>query len=106
MSAVGLNKGEAPQWLIKASPLDHRLPAQPGCRRPGARSRPAANENSAAARVVDACRDSGESVIASADLLNRLALPADIKARSLGLIRLRGKEQAIGLCVLTHAVSK
>jgi adenylate cyclase len=58
-----------------------------------------------AARLVDACRDSGESVIASADLLDRLALPPDVKARSLGLIRLRGKEQAIGLCVLTQAVS-
>jgi adenylate cyclase len=58
-----------------------------------------------AARLVDACRDSGEQVIASADLLDRLALPADVKARSLGLIRLRGKEQAIGLCVLTQAVS-
>jgi adenylate cyclase len=58
-----------------------------------------------AARLVDACRDSGESVIASADLLDRLVLPPGVVARSLGLIRLRGKEQAIGLCALTRAVA-
>jgi hypothetical protein len=58
-----------------------------------------------AAPLVDACRDSGEHVIASADLLDRLVLPPDVKAQSLGLIRLRGKEQAIGLCALTRAVS-
>ena len=56
-----------------------------------------------AARLVDACRESGKSVIASADLLDRLVLPAGIEARSLGLIRLRGKEQAIGLCALIEA---
>ena len=56
-----------------------------------------------AARLVDACRDSGESVIASANLLDRLVLPPGIAARSLGVIRLRGKEQAIGLCVLAQA---
>lgn len=56
-----------------------------------------------AARLVDACRDSGETVIASADLLDRLVLPPDVAARSLGLIRLRGKEQAIRLCALARA---
>jgi adenylate cyclase len=56
-----------------------------------------------AARLVDACRESGESVIASVDLLDRLVLPPGIEARSLGLIRLRGKEQAIGLCALVQA---
>jgi adenylate cyclase len=54
-------------------------------------------------RLVDACRDSGESVIASADLLERLVLPPGVAARSLGLIRLRGREQAIGLCALAQA---
>jgi adenylate cyclase len=58
-----------------------------------------------AARLVDACRDSGESVIASADLLERLVLPPGVAARSLGPIRLRGKEQAIGLCALAQATS-
>lgn len=55
-----------------------------------------------AARLVDACRDSGESVIASADLLDRLVLPPGVAARSLGLIQLRGKEHAIGLCALVQ----
>jgi class 3 adenylate cyclase len=41
-------------------------------------------------------------VIASADLLDRLVLPPDVAARSLGFIRLRGNEQAIGLCALAH----
>jgi class 3 adenylate cyclase len=31
-----------------------------------------------AARLVDVCRDSGESVIASADLLDRLMLPPGV----------------------------
>jgi adenylate cyclase len=55
-----------------------------------------------AARLVDVCRESGESVIASADLLDRLVLPPGVAARSLGLIRLRGKLQAIGLCALAQ----
>lgn len=56
-----------------------------------------------AARLVDVCCDSGESVIASADLLDRLVLPPGVAALSLGLILLRGKEQAIGLCPLAQA---
>jgi adenylate cyclase len=56
-----------------------------------------------AARLVDACRESGELVIASADLLDQLALPPGVVARSLGLIQLRGKEQAMGLCALAQA---
>jgi adenylate cyclase len=56
-----------------------------------------------AARLVDACRESGEQVIASADLLDRLVLPQGVGARPLGLIRLRGKEQAIELCALAQA---
>ena len=55
-----------------------------------------------AARLLDVCRDSGESVIASTELLDRLVLPLGIATRSLGLIRLRGKEQAIRLCALTQ----
>ena len=56
-----------------------------------------------AARLVDVCRDSDESIIASADLLDRLLLPPHVAARSLGLIRLRGKEQAIGVCARAQA---
>jgi adenylate cyclase len=52
------------------------------------------------ARIVDACRDSGEAVIVSADLLGRLALPAGIAARALGPVRLRGREAAIELVAL------
>ena len=57
-----------------------------------------------AARLVDACRERGETVIASADLLDRLMLPAGVTMRSLGEVRLRGKQQAIGLCVLAQAM--
>ena len=42
------------------------------------------------------------AVIASADLLDRLVLPPGIAARSMGLIRLCGKEQAIGLYALVQ----
>jgi adenylate cyclase len=45
-----------------------------------------------AARLVDVYRDSDGSVIASVDLLERLVLPPDVAARSLGFGRLRGKE--------------
>jgi hypothetical protein len=38
--------------------------------------------------------------LASADLLDRLVLPPDVAARSLGP---SGKEQAIGLCPLAQA---
>jgi adenylate cyclase len=55
-----------------------------------------------AARLVDVCRNRAESVIASVDLLDRLVLPPAVAARSLGLVRLRGKEQAVGLCALTQ----
>lgn len=58
-----------------------------------------------AARLVDACRDSGESVVASVSLLDQLELPPNVIARPLGLIRLRGKEQAIDLCALDQATS-
>ena len=58
-----------------------------------------------AARLVDACRDSGESIIASADLLDRLVLPPGIAARPLGRIKLRGKEQPIGLFALGEAIN-
>jgi adenylate cyclase len=56
-----------------------------------------------AARLVDVCRDSGESVVASAELLDRVVLPLGIATRSLGLIQLRGKEHAIGVNALVQA---
>jgi len=53
-----------------------------------------------AARIVDACRSTGETVIASKTLLDRLVVPAGIKARPLGAVPLRGKEQSVELVAL------
>jgi len=53
-----------------------------------------------AARIVDACRDSGEPVIASAALLHQLAIPPGIAARALGPIQLRGKKSPVELFAL------
>jgi adenylate cyclase len=52
------------------------------------------------ARIVDVCRDSGQQVIASAALLDQLALPPGIAARALGPTMLRGKKTALDLFVL------
>jgi len=53
------------------------------------------------ARIVDACRTSGEQVIASAALLDQLSLPPGIAARAMGPLKLRGKESALELVALT-----
>jgi hypothetical protein len=59
-----------------------------------------------AARLQQACRDTGQRVLASAALVNRLAaLPPGIVKRSIGRLRLRGKENEIELYALTAAVS-
>ena len=59
-----------------------------------------------AARLQQACRDTGQRVLASAALVNRLAaLPPGIAKRSIGQLRLRGKENEIELYALTAAVS-
>ena len=59
-----------------------------------------------AARLQQACRDTGQRVLASAALVNRLAaLPPGIAQRSIGRLRLRGKENEIELYALTAAVS-
>ena len=51
-----------------------------------------------AARLQQACRDTGQRVLASAALVNRLAaLPPGIAKRSIGRLRLRGKENEIEL---------
>ena len=58
-----------------------------------------------AARIHEACRETGHAVLASAALVDRLgALPAGIVARALGPLRLRGKEAALALYAL-EAVS-
>ena len=55
------------------------------------------------ARLVDACRETGEPVIASATLLERLVVPKGIAARALGPIRLHGKTSAVELVALRAA---
>jgi adenylate cyclase len=56
-----------------------------------------------AARIQDLCRQTGDRVIASADLINRLELPSGVAKRSLGDLRLRGKGADLALYALTMA---
>jgi len=56
-----------------------------------------------AARIVDACRERNESVIASAALLRQLAMPPAIVARPLGPIQLRGRKGPVELSALQPA---
>ncbi len=59
-----------------------------------------------AARLQQACRDTGQRVLASAALVNRLAaLPPGIAQHSIGRLRLRGKENEIELFALAAAQS-
>jgi adenylate cyclase len=54
-----------------------------------------------AARIQQACRDTGYRVLASAALLERIgALPVGVMGRSLGALPMRGKEQPIVLYAL------
>ena len=55
------------------------------------------------ARIQELCRQTGDRVLASADLINRLALPPGVSKRSLGDLRLRGKESDVALYALTQA---
>jgi adenylate cyclase len=57
------------------------------------------------ARIVDACRDTGELVIASAALLRQLTMPAGADARPLGPILLRGKKSPVELFALKAAAA-
>ena len=54
-----------------------------------------------AARIQDLCRETGDRVLASADLIDRLELPRGIAKRSLGDLRLRGKGADLALYALT-----
>jgi adenylate cyclase len=56
-----------------------------------------------AARIQELCRQTGDRVIASAELIDRLELPAGIAKRSLGDLRLRGKGADLALYALTNA---
>jgi adenylate cyclase len=54
-----------------------------------------------AARIQELCRETGDRVLASADLIDRLELPSGITKRSLGDLRLRGKAADLALYALT-----
>jgi adenylate cyclase len=56
-----------------------------------------------AARIQELCRQTGDRVIASADLVDRLELPPKVAKRSLGDLRLRGKGADLALYALTKA---
>jgi adenylate cyclase len=53
------------------------------------------------ARIQELCRQTGDRVLASADLIDRLELPPGIAKRSLGDLRLRGKGVDLALYALT-----
>ncbi|HEY3620915.1 MAG TPA: adenylate/guanylate cyclase domain-containing protein [Roseiarcus sp.] len=53
------------------------------------------------ARIQELCRQTGDRVLASADLVDRLELPPGIGKRSLGDLRLRGKGADLALYALT-----
>ena len=56
-----------------------------------------------AARIQDFCRETGDRVLASADLIDRLELPPGVAKRSLGDLRLRGKGADLALYALAKA---
>jgi adenylate cyclase len=56
-----------------------------------------------AARIQDLCRQTGDRVLASADLIDRLQLPPGFVRRSLGDLRLRGKGVDLALYALSVA---
>ncbi len=58
-----------------------------------------------AARIQDFCRQTGDRVLASADLIDRLELPPGVGKRSLGDLRLRGKGADLALYALTKAAA-
>jgi adenylate cyclase len=53
------------------------------------------------ARIQDLCRQTGDRVLASAELIDRLELPPGVAKRSLGDLRLRGKGADLSLYALT-----
>ena len=53
------------------------------------------------ARIQELCRETGDRVLASADLIDRLELPPGVAKRSLGDLRLRGKGADLALYALT-----
>ncbi len=58
-----------------------------------------------ASRIVDFCRESGESAIISAALLAQLTVPPGVEAFALGLVPIRGKKLPVELFALRKASS-
>jgi adenylate cyclase len=54
------------------------------------------------ARIQEMCRQTGDRVLASADLIDRLELPPDVAKRSLGGMGLCGKKNDVALYALTR----
>ena len=59
-----------------------------------------------AARIQELCRETGDRVLASADLVDRLKLPPGVAKRPLGDVRLRGKGAELALYALTKSPAK
>ena len=59
-----------------------------------------------AARIQDLCRQTGDRILASADLIDRLQLPPAIVKRSLGELRLRGEGVDLALYALSNAAEE
>jgi len=57
------------------------------------------------ARIQEMCRQTGDRVLASADLIDQLELPPGVAKRSLGGLRLRGKENDVALYSLTRTTA-
>jgi adenylate cyclase len=55
------------------------------------------------ARLIDVCRERGKDAIASGALLDRLSLPAGVRAEPLGAVTLRGRQAALPLFALSAA---
>jgi adenylate cyclase len=55
----------------------------------------------AAARIQELCRQTGDRILASANLVDRVELPPGVSKRSLGDLRLRGKQCDVALYALT-----
>jgi adenylate cyclase len=53
------------------------------------------------ARIQEMCRQTGDRVLASADLIDQLELPSGVAKRSLGGLGLRGKKNDVALYALT-----
>src|SRR4051812_22070436 len=56
-----------------------------------------------AARLLDAAKEMGREVLASADLLAQAALPAEVTAEKLPMINVRGRAQPLAVSALTRA---